>query len=123
MFMRGSLTIYFDFYKKKFFGQFEKSEISAYFNRAESYINNITLGKSDNIKKGDAEYNPIMMCVCEIADILCGYDNGDLLKSESVDNEHYERVPKGGSLDEIIYSVCRRHLLTTGLLYAGVVAK
>ena len=109
--MRGGLTAYFDYYKKKYFGQFERAEISAYFGRAESYVSNITLGKSDAVKKGDADYNHIMLCVCEIADILCGYDRGDLLKTESVDSERYERVPKGGSLDEIIYSVCRRHLL------------
>jgi hypothetical protein len=118
--VRDSLKIYYLFYKKEYSGKSKESEISMYFNRAESYITDITLGKSNKIKKDDSEYSPIMFCVCEIADILRDYDNGDLLKSESVGGDRYEKVAQGDTLNEIIYNICRRRLLSTGLLYRGV---
>lgn len=121
----------FMYYSTVFLGQELTEENFPYFSRqAERYLQFVTAGRYKDVCEDQQEV--VKDCICELAELEqkqknleSKIENGQVISSESVGSYSASYVtPKSAEENEDIqnqrYSVVKKYLAFTGLLYRGV---
>lgn len=122
----------FDFYRNIYYGEvLTEQNFPAFITRANMYLDYITMGKVNKENLPESIVSKVNMAECAIAEKCFQIDetskaaveNGGEISSESVGS--YSRTFRSGyevskEAEAEIYSIARKYLAFTGLLFRGV---